>query len=87
VNRIKELEEDNRNLRSQNRKQEALMNKYRERWEKLKEGATKRHHHHHSSTITATTAPLSNNNTNSTLLRTLASNQPPVQLNNNYDKQ
>ncbi|OBZ83264.1 hypothetical protein A0J61_08686 [Choanephora cucurbitarum] len=42
VNRIKELEEANRTLRSQNRKQDALMNKYRERWEKLKEGAKRR---------------------------------------------
>ncbi|KAI9483254.1 MAG: hypothetical protein EXX96DRAFT_557462 [Benjaminiella poitrasii] len=42
VNRVKELESANRTLRAQNRKQEALMNKYRERWEKLKEGAKKR---------------------------------------------
>ncbi|OAD01974.1 hypothetical protein MUCCIDRAFT_82354 [Mucor lusitanicus CBS 277.49] len=42
MNRIRELEEANKVLRSQNRKQDALMNKYRERWEKLKEGAKKR---------------------------------------------
>lgn len=40
--RIKELEEENRQLRLQNEKQQALMNKYRERWEKLKESAKKR---------------------------------------------
>ncbi|ORZ02173.1 hypothetical protein BCR43DRAFT_559182 [Syncephalastrum racemosum] len=40
--RIKELEEENRQLRIQNEKQQALMNKYRERWEKLKESAKKR---------------------------------------------
>lgn len=65
VNRIKELEDANRNLRSQNRKQDALMNKYRERWEKLKEGAKKRH-----TTTSATSS-------NSTLLQSLASNNPP----------
>ncbi|KAG2194420.1 hypothetical protein INT47_003131 [Mucor saturninus] len=64
--RIKELEDENRNLRSQNRKQDALMHKYRERWEKLKEGAKKRH-------PASVTAP-----TNPTLLRSLASNNPPA---------
>ncbi|KAG1452427.1 hypothetical protein G6F46_009736 [Rhizopus delemar] len=42
VNRIKELEESNRNLKLQNRKLDAYMEKYRERFEKLKEGAKKR---------------------------------------------
>ncbi|KAI7870393.1 hypothetical protein BDF14DRAFT_1773834 [Spinellus fusiger] len=40
--RLKELEEENRQLRSQNEKQQSLVNKYRERWEKLKESAKKR---------------------------------------------
>ncbi|KAL0093973.1 hypothetical protein F4703DRAFT_1833131 [Phycomyces blakesleeanus] len=40
--RLKELEEENRQLRLQNEKQQALVNKYRERWEKLKESAKKR---------------------------------------------
>lgn len=40
--RIRELEEENRQLKIQNEKQQALMNKYRERWEKLKESAKKR---------------------------------------------
>ncbi|KAJ8663430.1 hypothetical protein O0I10_000669 [Lichtheimia ornata] len=40
--RIRELEEENRQLRVQNEKQQALVNKYRERWEKLKESAKKR---------------------------------------------
>ncbi|KAI7903937.1 uncharacterized protein BX663DRAFT_551002 [Cokeromyces recurvatus] len=53
MNRIKELENANRVLRAQNRKQEALMNKYRERWEKLKEGAKKRQ-----------SPPLNDNNNN-----------------------
>lgn len=42
VSRIRELEEENRQLKIQNEKQQALMNKYRERWEKLKESAKKR---------------------------------------------
>ena len=42
VSRIRELEEENRQLKLQNEKQQALMNKYRERWEKLKESAKKR---------------------------------------------
>ncbi|KAG0187963.1 hypothetical protein DFQ28_005622 [Apophysomyces sp. BC1034] len=42
VARLKELEEENRQLRSHNEKQQVLMNKYRERWEKLKESAKKR---------------------------------------------
>lgn len=42
VARIRELEEENRQLRIQNEKQQALVNKYRERWEKLKESAKKR---------------------------------------------
>ncbi|CAO3650730.1 unnamed protein product [Mucor hiemalis] len=64
VNRVKDLEDANRNLRSQNRKQDALMIKYRERWEKLKEGAKKRH--------TTTSNP--------TLLKSLASSNPPTSL-------
>ncbi|KAI8989411.1 hypothetical protein BDB01DRAFT_833528 [Pilobolus umbonatus] len=42
ITRIKELEIENRSLRSQNKKQENLMNKYIERWESLKESAKKR---------------------------------------------
>ncbi|RCH99906.1 hypothetical protein CU097_015248 [Rhizopus azygosporus] len=42
MTRIKELEEKNRNLRLQNRKLDAHLEKYRERFEKLKEGAKKR---------------------------------------------
>lgn len=68
VNRIKELEDANRNLRSQNRKQDALMIKYRERWEKLKEGAKKRH--------TTSTTSTTSNPSNPTLLKSLASNPP-----------
>lgn len=64
VNRIKVLEEENRNLRSQNRKQAALMTRYKERWERLKEGAKRRH----------TTATPSN----PTLLSSLASSNPPA---------
>ncbi|KAI8048437.1 hypothetical protein BDF21DRAFT_433398 [Thamnidium elegans] len=64
VNRIKVLEEENRSLRSQNRKQAALMTKYKERWERLKEGAKRRH---------TTSAP-----SNPTLLRSLASSNPPA---------
>ncbi|KAI9253924.1 hypothetical protein BDA99DRAFT_166881 [Phascolomyces articulosus] len=67
--RVKELEEENRQLRIQSEKQQALMNKYRERWEKLKESAKKRraqqpeqlqqqqqqqHHHHHHQDPSAT---------------------------------
>ncbi|CAO3631926.1 unnamed protein product [Cunninghamella blakesleeana] len=42
VTRLKELEDENRKLKDQVDKQQLLMNKYRERWEKLKESAKKR---------------------------------------------
>ncbi|ORX60363.1 hypothetical protein DM01DRAFT_1158766 [Hesseltinella vesiculosa] len=42
VTRMKDLEDENRRLRDQIDKQQLLMNKYRERWEKLKESAKKR---------------------------------------------
>lgn len=71
VNRIKDLEEANRTLRSQNRKQDALMNKYRERWEKLKEGAKKRQPSSAASTSTS----------NTNLLSALASHTPPSSIN------
>lgn len=40
--RLKELEMENKQLRAQNEKQAGLVNKYRERWEMLKENAKKR---------------------------------------------
>ncbi|KAL9549137.1 hypothetical protein MBANPS3_005341 [Mucor bainieri] len=89
VNRIRELEEANKVLRSQNRKQDALMNKYRERWEKLKEGAKKRQPSASenaasngtttaSSTASSTAVPSSKG---STLLSNLASANPPTTAN------
>ncbi|KAI8340204.1 hypothetical protein BC941DRAFT_419728 [Chlamydoabsidia padenii] len=42
VTRLKETEDENRRLKDQIDKQQLLMNKYRERWEKLKESAKKR---------------------------------------------
>lgn len=42
VLRIKELEEENKQLQLQNEKQKVLMNRYKERWEMLKENAKKR---------------------------------------------
>ncbi|KAI8329687.1 hypothetical protein BD560DRAFT_416622 [Blakeslea trispora] len=42
VLRLKELEDENKQLRIQNEKQNALMNRYKERWEMLKENAKKR---------------------------------------------
>jgi predicted transcriptional regulator len=70
VNRIKELEDANRALRSQNRKQDALMNKYKERWERLKEGAKKRQP----------------SNSTTTLLSSLASNSPPITIDSSLRK-
>jgi predicted transcriptional regulator len=70
VNRIKELEDTNRALRSQNRKQDALVNKYREKWERLKEGAKKRQP----------------SNSINTLLSSLASNTPPVTIDSSLRK-
>ncbi|KAI8061815.1 uncharacterized protein B0P05DRAFT_556735 [Gilbertella persicaria] len=42
VSRLKKLEEENKQLRIQNEKQKVLMNRYKERWEMLKENAKKR---------------------------------------------
>lgn len=42
VNRLRELEEENRQLKIQNEKQKTLVSKYKERWEMLKENAKKR---------------------------------------------
>ncbi|KAI8330465.1 hypothetical protein BC941DRAFT_169825 [Chlamydoabsidia padenii] len=42
VTRLKETEDENRRLKDQIDKQQVLMTKYRERWEKLKESAKKR---------------------------------------------
>ncbi|RCH84427.1 hypothetical protein CU097_003303 [Rhizopus azygosporus] len=42
VNRLRELEEENRQLKIQNEKQKMLVSKYKERWEMLKENAKKR---------------------------------------------
>ncbi|KAI8084757.1 uncharacterized protein BX664DRAFT_337706 [Halteromyces radiatus] len=42
VTRLKETEEENRRLKDQIEKQQVLMKKYQERWEKLKESAKKR---------------------------------------------
>lgn len=82
MNRIRDLEEANKVLRSQNRKQDALMNKYRERWEKLKEGAKKRQPSSSemaSSNNGTSTAPSTNRG--STLLSNLASANPPTTAN------
>lgn len=42
ISKLKELEAENKQLKSQNEKQSVLVNKYRERWEMLKENAKKR---------------------------------------------
>lgn len=42
ASRLKEMELENKQLRDQNKKQSILVNKYRERWEMLKENAKKR---------------------------------------------
>lgn len=42
ASRLKELEAENKQLRAQNEKQNVLVNRYRERWEMLKENAKKR---------------------------------------------
>ncbi|ORZ15646.1 hypothetical protein BCR42DRAFT_437914 [Absidia repens] len=42
VTRLKDTEDENKRLKDQIDKQQLLMNKYRERWEKLKESAKKR---------------------------------------------
>lgn len=42
VNRLKELEEENRQLKIQNEKQKMIVNKYKEKWDMLKENAKKR---------------------------------------------
>ncbi|KAI8878614.1 hypothetical protein K501DRAFT_29407 [Backusella circina FSU 941] len=42
VTRLKDLEEENQQLKLQNEKQKVVMNKYRDRWESLKENAKKR---------------------------------------------
>ncbi|KAI8991020.1 hypothetical protein BDF20DRAFT_842255 [Mycotypha africana] len=42
ISRLKELEDENKKLTLQNEKQKLLMNKYKERWEMLKENAKKR---------------------------------------------
>lgn len=80
MNRIRDLEEANKVLRSQNRKQDALMNKYRERWEKLKEGAKKRQPSSTSSAVVASSggATATSSAKSSTLLSNLASTSPPI---------
>jgi len=42
LRRIKELEEENRALRVENEKNKAMITKYKERWEKLKESAKRK---------------------------------------------
>ncbi|KAI9482755.1 MAG: hypothetical protein EXX96DRAFT_615752 [Benjaminiella poitrasii] len=42
TSKLKELEEENKQLKIQNEKQKVLMNRYKERWEMLKENAKKR---------------------------------------------
>ncbi|KAL1947634.1 hypothetical protein VTO73DRAFT_13358 [Trametes versicolor] len=42
VRRVRELEEEVRNLRSENEKQKAMIVRFRERWEKLKESAKRK---------------------------------------------
>ncbi|KAI8391034.1 uncharacterized protein BYT42DRAFT_641575 [Radiomyces spectabilis] len=82
VFRIKELEEENRQLKARNEKQEGLMKKYRERWEKLKESAKKRRQPLSEEAATAATSSTSSSSDASgskppTLLRTLAQQQQP----------
>ncbi|KAI8641171.1 hypothetical protein BD408DRAFT_483604 [Parasitella parasitica] len=80
MSRIRELEQSNKVLRSQNRKQDALANKYRERWEKLKEGAKKRQPSSTEPAVSPTgiTLALLPSSNNSTLLGNLASANPPM---------
>ncbi|CDS12160.1 hypothetical protein LRAMOSA04355 [Lichtheimia ramosa] len=80
VSRIRELEEENRQLKIQNEKQQALMNKYRERWEKLKESAKKRRaqpEQESPSSSSAYTTCSADNMKQPTLLRSLAQQTPP----------
>ncbi|KAI8069195.1 hypothetical protein BC940DRAFT_298123 [Gongronella butleri] len=87
VSRIKELEDENKRLKDQNEKQQLLMNKYRERWEKLKESAKKRRAQPIDSpsmasgpstlTVDARPAYASPSRPPPGLLRTLAQQQPP----------
>ncbi|KAI8888143.1 hypothetical protein K501DRAFT_174091, partial [Backusella circina FSU 941] len=42
VNRIKQLEIENQTLKTHNQKQDILVQKYKEKWEKLKEGVNRR---------------------------------------------
>ncbi|KAF1806329.1 hypothetical protein V8B55DRAFT_1455834 [Mucor lusitanicus] len=81
MNRIRELEEANKVLRSQNRKQDALMNKYRERWEKLKEGAKKRQPSSLEAASNGVPASSTTTSKGSTLLSNLASANPPSTAN------
>ncbi|KAG0171354.1 hypothetical protein DFQ30_001109 [Apophysomyces sp. BC1015] len=87
--RLKELEEENRQLRSHNEKQQVLMNKYRERWEKLKESAKKRRsqpsEQHGGGTPPGSSGSISSEYTQSrppTLLRSLA--QQPANVQSSY---
>ncbi|CDH53332.1 predicted protein [Lichtheimia corymbifera JMRC:FSU:9682] len=80
VSRIRELEEENRQLKIQNEKQQVLMNKYRERWEKLKESAKKRRAQPEQESPTSSSAYTtcsSDNMKQPTLLRSLAQQSPP----------
>lgn len=52
ISKLKELEAENKQLKSQHEKQSVLVNKYRERWEMLKENAKKRRASTISSPIT-----------------------------------
>jgi len=42
LRRIRELEEEARNMKAENEKQKVMINKFRERWEKLKESAKRK---------------------------------------------
>ncbi|CAG8765528.1 11153_t:CDS:2, partial [Acaulospora morrowiae] len=65
--RIKELEEELRLMKTDNEKQKALVTKYRERWEKLKESAKKRRVNKQGDPATQQTAePLSSPKTTPT---------------------
>lgn len=52
ISKLKELEAENKQLKFQHEKQSVLVNKYRERWEMLKENAKKRRASTISSPIT-----------------------------------
>ncbi|KAI9301905.1 hypothetical protein BJ944DRAFT_290579 [Cunninghamella echinulata] len=93
VTRLKDLEEENRRLKDQVDKQQLLMNKYRERWEKLKESAKKRRAQPQDMANQSSEIPRQYSTRPPALLRSLAqqnsSAYPPfastTSINNNYN--